>query len=367
MSIYISSIGTANPEFKTPQDEVLSFMAKAHQLNEEEQKRLAVLYRASGIGTRYSVLKDYTSSDGYEFYPNNEDLEPFPSTGDRMRRYSHSALPLAQRAIENCLHQVKIHKNDITHLITVSCTGMQAPGLDIQLIEQLSLKPHTNRLAINFMGCYAAFNAIKTATAICQSDPEAKVLVVCVELCSLHFQKEKTEDNLLANALFGDGAAALLMQSVPAKGINLIPRIFHCDLVPSGKEEMAWKIGDLGFEMKLSAYVPEVIREGINQLVIRLLSRLELEMADVSYLAVHPGGKKILKTIEQEIGVSQEKNRFAHQVLRDFGNMSSPTILFVLQNLMTALKTEDKGKYILALAFGPGLTLESMLLQVSVD
>ena len=367
MSIYISSIGTANPDYKTPQDEVLRFMVKAHQLNAEEQKRLAVLYRASGISTRYSVLKDYTSSNGYDFYPNSADLEPFPSTSDRMQHYSHAALTLAQSAVENCLQQVSISKNDITHLITVSCTGMQAPGLDIQLIEQLPLKRHTNRLAINFMGCYAAFNAIKTASAICQSDPEAKVLVVCVELCSLHFQKEKTDDNLLANALFGDGGAALLMQSSPTKGVNLTPKVFHCDLVPSGREEMAWKIGDLGFEMKLSAYVPDAIREGINQLVARLLSRLELQIGDVSYLAVHPGGKKILKVIEQEIGVSKEKNRFAHQVLRDFGNMSSPTILFVMHALMAALKAEDEGKYVLALAFGPGLTLESMLLQVSVE
>ena len=367
MSIYISSIGTANPEYRTPQDVVLRFMAKAHQLNEEEQKKLTVLYRASGIKTRYSVLKDYASSDGYEFFPNNERLEPFPSTGDRMRRYSSSALALARKAIENCLRQTKIDKHDITHLITVSCTGMQAPGLDIQLIEQLPLRPHTNRLAINFMGCYAAFNAIKTASAICQADRHAKVLVVCLELCSLHFQREKTEDNLLANALFGDGAGALLMQSEPFEGINLIPKVFHCDLVSSGREEMAWKIGDLGFEMKLSAYVPDVIQEGIGQLVTRLLSRHDLEIADVDYLAVHPGGKKILKVIEQQIGVSKEKNRFAHQVLRNFGNMSSPTILFVLQEILQELNAEDHNKYVLALAFGPGLTLESMLLQIRME
>jgi len=241
---------------------------------------------------------------------------------------------------------------------------MYAPGLDIDLVKSLNLSSSVNRLCINFMGCYAAFNAIKLADSFCAADPKAKVLIVCTELCSIHFQKEFTEDNLLANALFADGAAALLIEGEPRRGVNLKPVSFFCDLAPEGEQDMAWTVGDLGFEMKLSAYVPEIIKNGIAKLTSNLLAQISQQLTDVSYYAIHPGGKKILEVIEQELDLSKADNRAAYEVLKNYGNMSSPTVLFVLNEISKNLTNTDDGKKILSFAFGPGLTLESMVLEI---
>ncbi len=359
MTSIISCIGTANPEHKLSQKQISSFMADALQMDADQQHQLEVLYRASGIQSRYSVLPDFgVSRDQYRFFPQSTGLEPFPTVGDRMVLYQREALPLAVRAIANIGKEL----NHITHLITVSCTGMYAPGLDIQLIEELSLPTTVHRTAINYMGCYAAFNALKLADQFCQND-NAKVLIVCLELCSIHFQKHEDEDTLLANALFGDGAAAVLVEpGADVRGLSL--EHFHCDIVPSGKKEMAWQISDFGFEMKLSSYVPEIIKGGIHTLTQALLDQLEMSRDEIDLFAIHPGGKRILQVIEEELGMSKEDNRFAYDVLKEYGNMSSPTVLFVIKQLMDSLSAKDNGKSVLSFAFGPGLTLESMLLKV---
>ncbi|MEM9888476.1 MAG: type III polyketide synthase [Bacteroidota bacterium] len=366
MSVYINYIGTANPIHKISQKQIARFMAKTQKLNEAERRSLEVLYRASGIQSRYSILSDYNKTDheAYEFYPQSPDAEPFPTVGQRMKIYEAAALSLSRSAVEDALPENYAYP-EITHLITVSCTGMYAPGIDIGLVESLNLSTHVQRTAINFMGCYAAFNAMKTAYHIIHSQANAKVLVVAVELCSLHFQKSKEADNLLANALFADGAAALLL-SGQAEGnpYNFSLEAFHCDLAFQGKQDMAWSINDFGFEMKLTAMVPDFIRSGIAQLSQNLLQSLALKVEDIDYFAIHPGGKKILRVIEEELGFPKSKNQFAYEVLKNYGNMSSPTILFVLKKLQESLGEKDKGKNVLSFAFGPGLTLESMLLKV---
>lgn len=360
MSAYITSLGTANPEHHISQKEVLGFMQRAHQLTNGEEVKLEALYRATGIQSRYSVLEDYKRTQGFEFFPDNKDLSPFPSTTARAEVYKKHALALSKQAVEKCLPK-DFDRSKITHIITVSCTGLYAPGLDIELVQALGLDSGVQRTAINFMGCYAAFNAIKVAKAICEAN-DANVLVVCTELCSIHFQKENTEDNYLANALFGDGSAALLISSSKAEGLNLSLDNFYCDLLPAGKKEMAWEIGDNGFEMKLSAYVPDVIKAGVNDLINRLKEKFDLSQFD--YYAIHPGGRKILKVLEEALGIGKEENRYAYQTLRNYGNMSSPTVLFVLKAIYDELTSNDRGKEILSFAFGPGLTLESMTLTV---
>jgi predicted naringenin-chalcone synthase len=283
-----------------------------------------------------------------------------------MELYKNEALNLGIKAVNELFDEVPdFQKEEVTHLITVSCTGLYAPGLDIELIEAMDLPKNIQRSAVNFMGCYAAFNALKIGDAICRADKAARVLIVCVELCSIHFQKLKDDDNLLANTLFGDGAAALLMSSQPTKGLNLLMENFYCDLAFEGKQEMAWQIGDNGFEMKLSSYVPDIIKSGIRQLTERLLKNLNLSLEDIDKFAIHPGGKKILETIETELGMTREDNQYAYQVLQEHGNMSSATIIFVLQALCRDLRKEDNQKRILSFAFGPGLTLESMVTQVN--
>ncbi|MGI9542220.1 MAG: type III polyketide synthase [Cyclobacteriaceae bacterium] len=366
MKAYISAMGLSNPPNRISQRQVAEFMVKAHQLEGDAAHRLKALYRATGIGHRYSVLNDYAKSLGeFEFYSNQLNLEPFPSTAERMAIYRPAALKLGTEAIERCLAGGQVPSSQITHLITVSCTGMYAPGLDLDLVNALSLPTSIERTAINFMGCYAAMNALKVGRSICQAQPEANVLILCLEICSIHFQKEPTEDYLLSNALFGDGAAAVLLQSQPnhERALQLVSA--HCGLLPSSQESMAWEIGNLGFEMKLASYVPDLIGEGIQRLTQNLLSQAKIATTAIDFYAIHPGGKKILGKAEEALGICKQQNLPAHQVLREYGNMSSPTILFVLKKIWDQLGDQDREKHILAFAFGPGLTLESMLFKVS--
>jgi prepilin-type processing-associated H-X9-DG protein len=360
---FITTIGTANPVNKFSQATIANFMVRAMQADEEEARKLHALFRKTGIENRCSVIDDYGKVNGFEFYADTEDVEPFPSTSKRLSLYRQHALPLSVEAIKNCLGKINISSTEITHLIVVSCTGMYAPGLDIDLVKALQLPGNTKRLCINFMGCYAAFNGLKQADMICEADPTAKVLVVCTELCSIHFQKETSDDNILANALFADGSAALLVEPLPRAGLNLKPLSFYCDLAFEGEQDMAWTVGNLGFEMRLSAYVPDIIQQGIRKLTHSLLNQISFSHKDIDYFAIHPGGKKILEVIEQELNISKDQNKHAYGVLRNYGNMSSPTVLFVLHQLCNSLDQQANGKKILSFAFGPGLTLESMILE----
>ena len=366
MKSYICAIGTANPPHVIPQMQVADFMATALGFDDQQARKLRALYRVSGIGQRYSVLQDYTRTNGdFTFYPNTPDLEPFPTVQQRMDVYKEHAVALSEAAVRNCIAGVpSFDLTDITHLITVSCTGMYAPGLDIELVERLALAQNVQRTAVNFMGCYAAFNAIKLADAICRADAEANVMMVCTEICTIHFQKHDAQDHLVSNALFGDGAAAVLLQGRPCTAMSLELQSFHCDLAPAGKRDMAWHIGDTGFEMTLSSYVPDLIKKGIKELTERLLQGLKTTIPEINLFAIHPGGRRILEVIEQELGMTRDDNRFAYQVLRDFGNMSSATVLFVLKALMQSLTPKEQNEPVLSFAFGPGLTLESMLLKV---
>ncbi|WKN45917.1 type III polyketide synthase [Tunicatimonas pelagia] len=374
MKSYVAALGTAVPKYRTPQTEIANFMANILQLNPAERQRLYALYRASGIHYRHSVLSDYSNINRRSFYPDAPNLEPFPTIKQRMDVYEREALSLSYRSAKNCLQQLpQFNPKEITHLIFVSCTGMYAPGVDIELIHQLGLSHQVQRTAINFMGCYAAFNALKVADSIVRADTNANVLMVCTELCTLHFQKGKDEDNLLANALFADGSsAALVTRQKFDNAIQFSLEQFYCDLVPEASQEMAWQIGNYGFEMKLSAYVPEAIKQGIYQLTQQLMNQLSWSVDEASldvqekpdFYAIHPGGKRILQVIEQALSMEKADNRFAYQILQQYGNMSSATILFVLKALHQDLTVADNDKSVLGLAFGPGLTLESMLLRV---
>jgi predicted naringenin-chalcone synthase len=361
----ITSVGIAVPENRFDQSDIGKFMVNAMQLDYENSRKLQAVFRSSGIMQRYSVLEDYGKEEDFSFYPNTHDFEPFPSTEKRLTCYQQHAVKLSLTAVNDCIaKQQGFDLKSITHLIVVSCTGMYAPGLDIDLVQQLSLRYDVQRLSINFMGCYAAFNAIKAGDAFCKADPKAKVLIVCVELCSIHFQKQPTEDNMLANALFADGAAALIMQSQPCSGVNLTPSAFHNALSFTKEPQMAWRVGDLGFEMKLTSYVPQVIQGGIKKLTEEMLVKIGKNFSDIKHFAIHPGGKKILEVIERELGISHQDNRYAYNVLNRYGNMSSATVLFVLNNLLQEIKPENNGEDVLTFAFGPGLTLESILLTI---
>jgi alpha-pyrone synthase len=360
----ITAIGTANPPYKQLQAMTADLIIASLQLKPAEKRLLKFVYRATGIEQRHSVLSDYCKAPGeLEFFPNNPG-DVFPSTAARMQLYKDNALGLAFTAIENCLSQLTDFKlNEITHLITVSCTGMYAPGLDIEIVQQLGLNTSTKRTAINFMGCYGAFNALKVAEAICKAEDNANVLIVSVELCTIHFQETMDMDNIIANAIFADGAAAALVQTNPKQQKYFTLDLFHNDLLPQTQKEMAWHIGDFGFDIRLSTYVPEIIESGIANFMLNLLNKYALQPADIDFYAIHPGGLKILEACESALNITKEHNQYSYQVLRQYGNMSSATVLFVLKEIWQAVTVDHHEKNIFSCAFGPGLTLEAMMLK----
>lgn len=358
-------MGTAVPAHRFDQNRIADFMVRAMKLESSDERRLRALYRSTRIQQRYSVLPDYGQEVGnFTFYPNTADLEPFPTVQQRMVAYRQHAVGLAEVALRNCLTDSLVKPDEVTHLITVSCTGMYAPGPDIELIGRLGLRSSVHRLAVNFMGCYGAFNGLKAASALVKADPEAKVLVVCVELCTLHFQKKNEEDHWLANALFADGAAAVLMEGyVPENGTGMEIVEFACEVLPDGKDDMAWHISDFGFEMKLTSRVPDILKTGLLAVLERLTHAAGIQPDDVSLYAIHPGGRRILEVVEQVLNLTHQDNAAAYGTLRDYGNMSSATILFVLKKLWE-MNHQSTGDYIFASAFGPGLTAETALLKI---
>jgi predicted naringenin-chalcone synthase len=354
------SIGTALPAYRHQQEDILHFMQKVYAFHEAEKRKLKFLYHQSAIDHRYSVIPDYSRQAAeWKFYPHTENLEPFPSLELRMALYNKYAAPLSVDAIRNCLDG-HTEANEITHLITVSCTGMSAPGLDLQVMELMDLQKNIFRSSVNFMGCYAAVHALKIADAICNSDRTAKVMIVCTELCTLHFQKEPTADNIASSLLFADGSAAVLVthDEHPRSGLHL--ENFYAEVVTKGKKDMAWELSSTGFLMTLSGYIPDLIEEDFEALVCRALAKTDLQVKDIDNWCIHPGGKRILESIQKSLSLAPGALKEGFHVLKQYGNMSSPTILFVLKEIMQQLPKAGN-KRIFAAAFGPGLTMETFV------
>ncbi|GAA0877738.1 type III polyketide synthase [Algoriphagus jejuensis] len=357
MNPSIVSIGLSNPGKPISQSEIARFMQLAHQLDDAEGRKLGFLYRKTGIESRHSVLQDFDklSVDDFTFFPKNESLSPFPGTKARMEVFQKTAPGLAADAAISCMDQSGEKMASLTHLILVSCTGMVAPGVELQLMEKLGLADTVERYCVHFMGCYAAFTGLKLADKILKAEPDARVLLVSVELCTLHFQKECSEDNLLANSLFGDGAAAALVMN---SGRGLKINSYLSQVLRDGVQDMAWGIGDFGFEMKLSKYIPALLDQGIRQFTDVFEQKFKLSR--IRNFAIHPGGKQILQKVQEAFELCPAVNFHALNVLRQFGNMSSATILFVLDRMM---KDQNVQGEILAMGFGPGLTLETLHLE----
>ena len=356
----ILSIGIGLPEFKHRQDDILDFMQMVYALDEPGKRKLKFLYKQSGIDYRYSVIPDYSLPAGqWTFFQASENLEPFPSLEQRMQCYRDHAPRLSEQAIRDCLGEFPIEK--ITHLITVSCTGMSAPGLDLELLELLELPATTFRTSVNFMGCYAAVHALKIADAFCKSDPDANVLIVCTELSTLHFQKKPTIDNLTSSLLFGDGSAAVLVTgNDAAEGLYLDH--FFSKAVLKGKKDMAWELSSSGFLMTLSGYVADLIEGDFNELVCDALLQTNLNKEDIAHWCIHPGGKKVLGAVHNSLGFTNGQLQHSYDVLREYGNMSSATVLFVLKRIIESKGEKIPGK-IFGAAFGPGLTMETFILS----
>jgi len=286
-------------------------------------------------------------------------MEPFPSIEHRMSWYNRHAPQLSVDAIRNCIEN-NIHSNEITHLITVSCTGMSAPGLDLMVTDMLDLPKTIFRTSVNFMGCYAAIHAMKLADAICKTERNAKVMIVCTELCTLHFQKDPSPDNITSTLLFSDGSAAALIVHDEDEHEGLYLKSFYSEIVAKGKRDMAWELSSTGFLMTLSGYIPDLIEEDFEPLVERALQHAVISKEQISNWCIHPGGKRIIDSIHKSLQLKNGELESSYKVLNDFGNMSSPTILFVLKEIMDSAE-QKKDQLIFGAAFGPGLTMETFV------
>jgi len=363
---YIRAIGTAVPPHRISQQDHYTILEKANHMSREDQLVLKKIYSKSGIEHRYSVLSEFGGSDRAAnelFHPSGD----YPATpvSKRMQLYEQYALGLCRQAATQCFDSAQLPASAITHVITFSCTGMYAPGLDIQLVEEMGLKKNVERTCINFMGCYAAINALKYAYHIVRSRPESNVLLVGVELCSLHYRKSNEANQVVANALFGDGAAAAIVSAKEGSsqhGLRL--EQFYSEFEQASGNEMVWRIGDSGFDLLLTPEVPRVVKDNIAALIEKLFLQTGITQEQIDFYAIHPGGMKILEACEQALHLSKQQNEISYGVLRDFGNMSSVTILFVLKKYLAMLSGTDTGKKILCCAFGPGITVESMILEV---
>lgn len=366
----LETIATGNPPTRRSQEEAARFMQQVEGMPEPLRKRLPAIYRTTGIDYRYSAIEDYgRDPEDFTFYPKNWEGKA-PSTAKRNALYREAAVPLAEQVAAEALAAVDFPKEEITHLITVSCTGFFAPGLDIELVKRLGLPPTTQRTMIGFMGCYAAFNALRLAHSFCQSTPGARVLIACVEFCTLHFQISQTIRSAAVNALFSDGAAAAVLSATPDD--EAAGRLAYAGgrtlLDDDSMEEMTWEIGDTGFLMGLTSRVPGVIAGHLPGYLGGLLGPHDLAPEDVGFWAIHPGGRAIVEEAQDVIGLADAQVEDSLDVLRRYGNMSSPTVLFVLKRFLDAhraARSAGDGGYEsgVAMAFGPGLTLEGALFR----
>ncbi len=346
---YIQAIGTAVPEHAYPQSELLDFMLDTLQPDPKTAAQLEKIYQRSGIATRHSVLPDFGQGQQGALFADGREA----SLSERMQVYQQTILDLARQAVQD----LQAPLTQVTHLIAVSCTGLAAPGLDLELIRDLELPLTTQRTGVYFLGCYAAMHALKQAQAICKADPQAQVLIVCAELCTLHFQLKLDWDHLSSGMLFADGAAAVLVGALPT-GPALELRAFHSEIALAGWDAMAWHPSETGFLMRLRPEVPTLLQGAAAGLVARAAAKAGISVEAIQNWCLHPGGRKIVDVFREALDLPAEALAASYQTLQNYGNMSSPTVLFVLKEL---IKSNPK-QAIFAAAFGPGLSLESAVL-----
>lgn len=355
MKAYLNRLAVAVPEHEVHG----TFVRFAERAIRERRSRLLFerMVARSAIERRWSCLapaqpgcNESLDADGF-YAPGN-----FPSTAARMRRYERDAPALAAKAVDRL--GLAESNYDITHLIVTSCTGLATPGIDLEVIRRCKLNPSIERTVVGFMGCNAAINGLKLARHIVRSAPNAKVLMVSVELCTLHLQESENVERLLSFLLFGDGCAAAL---ITAESSGLALDAFHAELVTEAADQITWTIGDSGFDMVLSGQVPHAIGQAMRSSSDRVLGGASAE--NIRLWAIHPGGRTILDAVESAFDLEPSALRTSRAVLRDFGNMSSPTVLFVLDAMMQ--EKPPAGTSGCAMAFGPGLSAETMLFSVA--
>jgi predicted naringenin-chalcone synthase len=361
----IHGIGRSNPGVPIAQNALLELALRYNAASRAERVRLARIYRGTKVTQRYSVLTGEASTPEeamgrvHDFYaPPDDHSVDTPTTLKRMQRYERSATPLADRACRDAMRHCDTEPADITHLITVSCTGFSAPGVDLQLVDALGLSPCVSRTHIGFMGCHGALNGLRVADAFARADSNHRVLLCCVELCTLHFQYGSDPQDAVANALFGDGAAAVIVSGEDSGDNNVRIASFRSIKLPDTASLMSWHIGDEGFGMRLDSKVPQRVQQHLRPFLTDWLSPFNLAIDTIGGWIVHPGGPKIVDAVRQSLDLSEDQTAASMNVLREFGNMSSPTVLFITE----ALRRKNAPKPWVILAFGPGLVVEACLI-----
>jgi predicted naringenin-chalcone synthase len=354
MTVRILSIGTATPPGRLTQERT-AVLGRTFAPTSVAEGAIEALHRRTRIDTRASVLVDAASGQ-QSFYPPNDGGDG-PTTAARMAVFASESSSLAFEASANALRGAAVEPARVSHLVTVSCTGFASPGVDQLLVKKLGLSAGIGRTHIGFMGCHGALNGIAVAKALASADPAAVVLLCCVELCSLHMHYSDRVDQLIANALFADGAAAaVLAQSTD----NHRPEVRACRswLVPGSADLMSWHIGDNGFVMTLAPKVPERLSLVVPGWMDTVLDSCGLRRTDVGGWAIHPGGPRIVDALASALGMADGSGHDSLEVLRQNGNMSSPTILFILDRM----GRKNRPRPWVAMAFGPGLAAEAVVL-----
>ncbi|NBV46276.1 MAG: type III polyketide synthase [Planctomycetia bacterium] len=364
MTLSILGIGTAVPQRQIAQADAATLAASVVAGMPDHERVVAAVYRQTRIRSRGSVLLEEPGSRAYKqtFFPPRAETGPGgPTTATRMERYAAEVGPLATAAATRAITAAGIPPARITHLVTCSCTGFANPGIDFGLVHHLGLAPTVSRTHVGFMGCHGAFNALRVADAFACAEPRNVTLVVCAELCSLHFQYGSRSDQIVANSIFADGAAALVgtaADHTPA-GPERRWALSHqwSMVIPDSTADMSWIIGDHGFAMHLAATVPATIGRALPAIVDTAVAAAGLTRGAIRTWAVHPGGPRVLASVAEALDLPLEDLAVSGGVLGDHGNMSSATILFILERLLR----DDALLPCLAMAFGPGLTAELAL------
>lgn len=340
----ILSLATAVPEYQHGQLEIHDQWLYPY-IN---SRRARAVYAAAEIDTRYSVM------------PNADFLATDPGTQARNDLYLQAARPLGAAVIQRALAEAALTPADIDHFLVVSCTGLDTPGLDVILAGDLQMRPDLRRSALVSMGCFAGITALDRAMLELVARPQSRVLILAVELCTLHFQHGGKLDDLVGGAIFGDGLAAAVIGPGSPEAVQprLLETMTYSDY--DAQDLMGFHLSDKGFQIRLASRVPKVLREVVPDLVATFLQRAGLKLTDIRFWGLHPGGAKIIDYVGEALELEPAELRFARQVLRRYGNMSSATIYFVLDEIIREGRPQA-GDYALLLAFGPGLTIELCL------
>lgn len=415
----ILGLGTAQPEHMMSQDEAVMLAHEICCRDEAEKKLVKILYRKAGVKQRATCvphqialewaaapvtvvstvgdrvlhgdangsssngvigkngkpriidgmlddahIEDMTAEEFGDLTAHEGPVQQGPSTGERMQIFAAAAPELAVQSAELALIDSGVKAGEITHLVTVTCTGFFAPGVDVTLINRLGLRRDVGRIQVGFMGCHGAINGLRAATAIAQADPKNRVLLCAVELCSLHYSFQWDPTRAVGNAVFADGSASLVIGHADSAAATASDgtATLRCAstgscIIPDSTDAMSWNLGDHGFEMFLSSRVPDLIGKHLRPWFESWLAESGLTIADIGSWAVHPGGPRILSSVEESLGLPREATATSREVLAECGNMSSPTVLFILQRLRAA----GAKMPCVALGFGPGLAAEAAL------